>query len=118
MEAVREPRSYLATTARWLLIDNVRRKDIEAAVLDAWASRGKNEDALTPDRIIQAVQMLDAVMRVIDALPGQASMAFLLRRIDGLEQSEIALRLGISLSTVKRHIALAYAQCYAIAYAD
>jgi RNA polymerase sigma-70 factor (ECF subfamily) len=48
----------------------------------------------------------------------EARSAFLLRRMEGLEQKDIAIRLGISLSTVKRHIALAYARCYAIAYAD
>ncbi|PEQ11581.1 RNA polymerase subunit sigma-70 [Novosphingobium sp. PC22D] len=109
------PRGFLATVARRLLIDDIRRREIERAVRDACALCEATHDGVTPERIVEAVQLLDAVMRLLDALPEQARKAFLLRRIEGLEQKEIARRLDISLSTVKRHIALAYAHCYALA---
>jgi RNA polymerase sigma-70 factor (ECF subfamily) len=112
------PRSYLATVARRLLIDDVRRRDVEQAVLYAFEIRCAGVDDISPDRIAEAFQLLHAVLRLLDTLPMEARSAFLLRRMEGLEQKDIAIRLGISLSTVKRHIALAYARCYAIAYAD
>jgi RNA polymerase sigma-70 factor (ECF subfamily) len=37
--------------------------------------------------------------------------AFLLSQLDGMGQADIAARLGISLATVKRHIARAMLQC-------
>lgn len=116
--SIREPRSYLATVARRLLIDDIRRRDIERAVNEAVALRQSDIDSISPDRIAEAVGLLDAVVRILDGLPAETRRAFLLRRIDGLEQQEIAQRLGISLSTVKRHIAAAYARCYAVAYAE
>ena len=112
------PRTYLATVARRLLIDDVRRRDVERAVLHASEVRSAGVDDISPDRIAEAAQLLHAVLRLLDTLPKEARSAFLLRRMEGLEQKDIAIRLGISLSTVKRHIALAYARCYAIAYAD
>ncbi len=87
-------------------------------MLEAVAARDDHADALTPERIVEAVQMLNAILRVIEALPQQARDAFYLRRIAGLEQSQIAAKLGISLSTVKRHIALANAECLTLLYED
>lgn len=105
------PRSYLATVARRLLIDDIRRREIERAVDDVCAVHQPGVDALTPERIAEAKQFLDTILRVLEELPTQAQQAFLLRQIEGLEQQDIARKLGISLSTVKRHIALAYAHC-------
>lgn len=112
------PRSYLATVARRLLIDDIRRRDVEQAVINACELRQSGVEDISPERIAEAAQLLHSVLRLLDALPLETRSAFLLRRIEGLEQKDIAARLGVSLSTVKRHIALAYARCYAIAYAD
>ena len=49
---------------------------------------------------------------VLSGLPAQVRRAFLLAQLDGLSQAEIAAELGISLSTVKRHLVRAGAQCY------
>lgn len=114
--ALATPRSYLTTVARRLLIDDARRRDVERAVLDAACAHGDSVEHLTPERVLEAVQLLDRVVRVMEALPKQARKAFYLRRIVGLEQSQIAARLGVSLSTVKRHIALANAECLALLY--
>lgn len=112
------PRSYLVTVARRLLIDDIRTREVERAVLDACTSAQSGSNDITPERVTEANQFLQAVLRLLDTLPEETRSAFMLRRLEGLEQKEIAARLGISLSTVKRHIALAYARCYAIAYAD
>lgn len=116
--ALDTPRSYLATVARRLLIDDIRTREVERAVLDACASAQTGTDDITPQRVTEATQLLHAVLRLLDTLPAETRDAFMLRRLEGLEQKDIAARLGISLSTVKRHIALAYARCYAIAYTD
>ncbi len=112
------PRTYLATIARRLLIDDVRRRDIERAILDACAPKDGGIDTVSPERIVEAAQLLHGVIQLLEALPEQTRQAFLMRRVDGLSQGEVADRLGISPSTVKRHIAAAYAQCLVLAYAD
>lgn len=115
---LRDTRNYLSVVARRLLIDDVRRRDIEQAYLCALSATNGHADELTPERIIAAVSLLDGLLQLLGGLSGPVREAFLLRRIDGLTHDEIADRLGISDRTVKRHIARAYAVCYDYAYPD
>ena len=50
---------------------------------------------------------LRRVYAVVAGLPAQARVALILRRVDGLEVPEIARRMGVGLSTVKRRLKLA-----------
>jgi RNA polymerase sigma-70 factor (ECF subfamily) len=50
---------------------------------------------------------LRRVYAVVAGLPAQARIALVLRRVDGLEVPEIARRMGVGLSTVKRRLKLA-----------
>ena len=50
---------------------------------------------------------LRRVYSVVAGLPAQARVALILRRVDGLEVPEIARRMGVGLSTVKRRLKLA-----------
>lgn len=113
---VDNPQSYLATVARRLLIDDIRHREIERAYLAAAARLDDGTNPITPERIAEAVQLLGALARLLGAMPRQTREAFLLRRLDGLSHAAIAARLGISDRTVKRHIARAYAACFAFAY--
>jgi len=114
----RNMRAFLATVARRLLVDDVRRRELERLYCEELFALGQSVDEISPERIVEAVAELAAICQLLSALPKQVAEAFLLRRIDGLAHGEIAERLGICDRTVKRHIARAYAQCYAFAYPD
>lgn len=113
-EPLRDARGYLAKVARRLLIDDARRRKVEQAITAALAEEDV-VNAITPERIVIAAQMLETLMRVLDGLSPPARETFLLRRIEGLEQHEIAARLGISISSVRRYTAQGFAQCHAVA---
>lgn len=116
-EPLRDARGYLAQVARRLLIDDARRREVEQAIMASLA----DEDfvnAVTPERIVIATQLLVTLMRVLEGLSPAARDTFILRRIEGLEQHQIADRLGISISSVRRYTAQAYAQCYAVTCLD
>ena len=115
---LREPRSYLSTLARRILIDDIRHREVERAYLAIHAARTGDTDTRTPERIAEATQLLDAIVRLLEALPDKARRAFTMVRFDGLRYADAAAVLGVSDRMVKRYVAQAYAHCYAIAYPD
>jgi RNA polymerase sigma factor (sigma-70 family) len=113
---LRDPRAFLATVARCLIVDHRRRDAIERAFLDADAGLRVGDVALCPERIVAAIDELEAVVRALDTLSDRCRKAFLLARLEGIGHAEIADRIGVSKSMVKQYVAKGYACCYAAAY--
>jgi RNA polymerase sigma-70 factor (ECF subfamily) len=111
-------RSYLTTVARRILIDDIRRREIERAYLAVHAARTGNADLLTPERVTEATQLLAAILGLLEALPDKARRAFLMVRFDGMRYAAVATQLGVSERMAKRYVAQVYARCYALAYSD
>lgn len=106
-----EPRAFLTTVARRVLSNHWRRAELEAAYLEALANQ---PEAFAPSPEEQAL-LLDALLeidRMLDGLPAIVRRTFLHAQLDGMKHSEIAELLGISVSTVKRHLQRAGLHCY------
>lgn len=115
--ALRQPRAFLTTTATRLLIDQTRRRAIERSYLQALAVIQPEEaSAASPEHILEIVETLSAIAQLLEGLPEKPRMAFLLYRLDGLSQPEIAARLKVSTSRVKQYIAEVMVHCYAVQY--
>jgi RNA polymerase sigma-70 factor (ECF subfamily) len=56
-------------------------------------------------------EQMRLLLRVVNGLPPKCRDVFVLRMIEGLSQFEIAERLGISVSTVEKHLARGLRQC-------
>jgi RNA polymerase sigma-70 factor (ECF subfamily) len=101
-----QPRQFLFTTARNLLINRVRREQIvpiEAAVdLDALEVA---IDAPGPDRAVLARDELRRLQMALDRLPPRCREVVIMGQIEGLTGREIATRLGIAEGTVSEHLA-------------
>ena len=67
---------------------------------------------LQPDAITDLRQQCQRVLNAINALPRKYQQVFLLRKIDELTYSEIALQLGISEKTVQRYLVNALLHCH------
>lgn len=106
-----EPRAYLATIARGLVIDLHRRHALERAYLDAIghlpppAQPGPEERAL-------ALEALCAIDRMLDGLKPVVRETFLLSQLEGLTYAQIAQRLDISLRSVNNHMVSALQRCW------
>ena len=56
-------------------------------------------------------QRLRQLARALEGLPPRRREALILHRFEGLSQSQVAERMGISLSMVEKHIAAALLHC-------
>ena len=109
--AIHEPRAFLTTVAQRVLANHWRREQIERAYLEALGQRAQAL-APSPEERAMVIETLNQIDRLLDGLPVQAKRAFLHAQLDGMNQRQIAAALGISISTVKRHLVRAGAQCY------
>ncbi len=111
LDELAEPRAYLTTIAQRLLANHLRRRQIERAYLDALALLPEPM-APPPDARLMVLETLVAIDRLLDGLPAVARKAFLLWRLEELTQEQIAAQLGISRTSVRRHLAAAAERCY------
>ncbi len=107
---IREPRSYLATIANRVMADHFRRLALERAWLKALEQQPEAEMPGPEERAI----MLDALIELDAMLAGLGAnvrRAFLLSQLQGLPYADIAARLSVSVSSVKKYIAKATEHC-------
>lgn len=109
-EAFRVPRAYLRTVAHGLMVDQIRRRALEQAYLEALAA-APEPTAPSPEERLLVLEALYRIDSLLDALPEKTRTVFLLSQLEGLSYAEIAERLGLGLRTVKRHMHAGFAQC-------
>ncbi|MEG1041704.1 MAG: sigma-70 family RNA polymerase sigma factor [Pseudomonas sp.] len=107
---LQEPRHFLVTVARRVMVDSFRRRAVEQAYLQTLAEQPEilvpsPEDQLM---LIQALQAIDAML---DGLGARAKRAFLLSQLQGMDYKAIASELGVSVSSVTKYVARATEHC-------
>lgn len=105
-----EPRDYLATVARGLVIDRYRRRAIEQAYLQTLADRPEAIAISEEDKAI-IIETLVAVDKTLCGLGERARRIFMLSQVEGLTYQQIADQLRVSLTTVKKHMVRALTEC-------
>ncbi|HEY0685125.1 MAG TPA: sigma-70 family RNA polymerase sigma factor [Steroidobacter sp.] len=113
--ATREPRAYLSTIARGLVIDHWRRRELEQAWIATLATMPEPEAPSSEHRAL-ILEALIEIDRMLDALPPPVRKAFLLAQLDGMTCPRIARELGVSLATAERYIAKALRACYELQF--
>lgn len=110
MPELQEPRAYLTTIAKRLMVDLYRRHALEQAYLDALAAIPARH-APSEEQRLMVLQTLREVDALLAALPDKARIAFLLSQLDGLTYEQIGVEMGVSVRTVKRYMAEAFKHC-------
>ncbi len=108
---LREPRAYLTTVAHGVVVNHLRRRDIERAYLDALAAQPE-ASAPSAETLAILVETLTAVARLLDGLPARVREAFLLSQLDGLTYAQIAARLDTTVNMVQKYMVRALHHCY------
>jgi RNA polymerase sigma-70 factor (ECF subfamily) len=106
MHPVTNPGAFLVRTAVNIGIDNYRHE--RRIYGEAHMPVPECEDpAPKADEVVEAKELLSRVVSGINHLPERTREIFLMHRIDKLEYSEIAQRLGISESAIEKQMAKA-----------
>lgn len=110
--------AYLRVVARNVANDawqrSARREQVEAVSLDEHADLAEQVAAdagADPLRRLDQRQRLQRLEQALAELPERRREAFVLHSIDGLTQTEVAQRMGISRRMVHNHVTLAMAYC-------
>ncbi|CAI8930682.1 RNA polymerase sigma factor FecI [Pseudomonas sp. IT-P12] len=107
---IREPKDYLVTVARGLVIDRYRRRAIEVAYLETLAARPEATAISEEDKAL-IIETLIAVDKALADLGVRARRIFMLSQIEGLTYQQIAEQMQVSLTTVKKHMIRALTEC-------
>jgi RNA polymerase sigma-70 factor (ECF subfamily) len=110
---VANPLAYLYRAANNLMVDRYR-ADRQAKVRDqAWTEARGGMDEVAPDpnaeEVMIAREQLARMDAALSALGERVSRCFRRFRLDGIPQKQIAVELGVSLSTVEADLRRAYA---------
>nr|WP_221774164.1 sigma-70 family RNA polymerase sigma factor [Novosphingobium flavum] len=100
--SIQSPRAYLFTVARNLLLQEIRRNRI--VQIDSVAELDRFDvvcEEPSPERVAAGRNELALVRQLIADLPARARKIVELRKIEGLSQKEIAVRLGVSVNVVE-----------------
>ena len=105
LDDILNPRAYLFQVAHSLVVRNIRRaRIVPILAVEDLGLLDPADDAATPEQSAIAHDDLCRLAEVIASMPGQTREAFVLRRIRGLSQREIASHMGLSENTVEKHI--------------
>ena len=109
---IAQPKSFLFRIAKHVALSTLDRKarqitdyieDVDHSAIACADSR--------PEEELSAQQVLGLHCEAIAALRPQCRRAYLLRKVHGLSHKEIAEHLGLTVSTVEKHLIKALAHC-------
>ena len=99
------PKAFVLTTARNLLISRVRHANVvPIEALADFEAIQTAIDAPGPEQTVIAREELRRLEAAIAQLPPRCRQVVMMRRVEGLSRSEIAERLGITEDTVSVHL--------------
>ena len=96
--------AYIFQMAANLLRDRGRREKVRANYRASLDTGSIDLEPLDPARVLLGRESLGEVSDALRELPERTRALFLLFRLEGMKQSELAALYGISISAVQKHI--------------
>jgi RNA polymerase sigma factor (sigma-70 family) len=105
-QPIRNPRAFMFRTARNLALNSINRAEHRLACSMEIVDEGEfeSEHDLVEDKY-ESDQRFHSFCKAVSLLPDACRKAFVLKKVYGLSQKEIAQHMGIAESTVEKHIA-------------
>lgn len=114
LAGLNQPRAFLTTVAKGVLVNWYQRQALERAYLEALAQQDQAVAASPEERalVIEALMQVDAML---NQLSPKAREAFLLSQLDGLTYEQIATELRVTKRTVGNYMCKAIEHCLLLA---
>ncbi len=114
-----EPRAYLTITAKRLIIDQARRRQIEQSYLAELALAAETmRNFPSPVEILAVIQALTQISAALDGLAEKPRLAFLLHYLDGQTHAAVASQLGVSTKMIQKYLVHALVHCHQTCYSN
>jgi RNA polymerase sigma-70 factor (ECF subfamily) len=113
---IETPKAFLFKVAKNLALNELaRQSSVAVEPLGDFERQDVIEDSsqVAIDDVVDSRERVRVLARAIAALPPQCAKVFMLRKMQGLSQKEIAVRLNISVRTVENHVAVGLSRCRA-----
>jgi RNA polymerase sigma factor (sigma-70 family) len=112
VESVEKPEAYLFRTAANVLED--RQRHLKARASEAHEPydeelHGIARETLNPERTLLGTQAIEQLVAALYELPERTRTVFALYHFEDLDHAEIGRRLGITVSTIEKHMSRANA---------
>ena len=109
---MQSPKAFLFATARNLVLDQVRRRQVVRfePLAETDCSSVLDEGEGIPETIARN-QELETLTEAIQSLPDRCRQIFTLRKVYGMAQPDIAKKLGVSAHTVSAQLTIGLHKC-------
>ncbi|MFU8925299.1 sigma-70 family RNA polymerase sigma factor [Acinetobacter puyangensis] len=114
---LKEPKAFLHTTAKHLIIDQARRQKIEQSYLHYISQFDHDQAYASPEEAIIAIETLDQIAQALSHLEDRPRQILLMHYLDGISQVEIATQMQLSIKTIQRDLMKALIYCHHIGQA-
>jgi RNA polymerase sigma factor (sigma-70 family) len=109
------PVAFLYTTARNIAISRLRHQSVVLKSVGAISiAEELRVERASAEQQVSESERLNALLLVVNGLPPKCREVFVLRWIHGMSQRDIGEKLGISVSTVEKHLAKGLRHCKAM----
>ena len=104
-EEIEKSEAYLMVTASNVWKDFLRKKQTHSEDAHcAYEDSAHSPEGFSPERVFLGKEAVQRLVGVLEALPARTRNIYLLCRAHGFKRAEVAERLGVSLTTVDRHL--------------
>lgn len=103
-EAVVDAKAYLYGATRLRLTGELRRQSARERIALEDLADAEHPQQADPEADLRAAQLADALKRALAELPLKTQQVFLWHKLEGYTHAEIAAKLGLSHSSIEKHM--------------
>lgn len=108
--AIEQPEFYMMRTATNVWRDFLRKKKTHAGdAHDEYSEERHASEDFGPLDVMEGDRSIEEVLAVLQQMPQRTRQVFVLCRVEGLRQKAVAERLGVSVSSIEKHMIKAIA---------